>query len=257
MADRKEKMEGRRMQILEHLRQCGRVSVAQLSKDLGTTEVTIRSDLTAMEKDGVLMRVQGGAVLYPSGRSSALTDCPMANEAQKRLIGSAVAELIKDGDTLFINCGTTTVCVAEALTNRRNLNIVTNSVAVAKALADVPTMRVLLLGGEYNAQYGFTYGANAQEQLSQYQAGWAVLAVDGVSATGGITTYHAEEAILDRMMIDGAVHALIVADSTKLGRTGFSRVCECSSKLTLITDGAEDVESGWQLSSCGMKINYV
>lgn len=257
MADRKQKMENRRNQIMEKLQEIGRVSVAQLSKDLRTTEVTIRSDLTAMERDGLLMRVQGGAVLFPERRSPTVLDSPITNETQKRAIGLAVAELIKDGDTLFINCGTTTVCVAEALKNRRNLNIVTNSVAIAKTLADVPTMRVLLLGGEYNAQYGFTYGANAQEQLSQYQAGWAVLAVDGVSATGGITTYHAEEAILDRMMIDGAAHALIVADSTKLGRTGFSRVCECSGKLTLVTDGDEGAQTGWQLSSCGMKINYV
>ena len=256
MADRKLKMDNRRHQILAQLQEKGRVSVVQLSKDLQTTEVTIRSDLSAMERDGILMRVQGGAVLLP-GSSEAEPEDTISNEAQKRLIAEAVADLIRDGDTLFINCGTTTLCVAEALRCRRNLNIVTNSIAVARALADVPTMRVLLLGGEFNNQYGFTYGANAQEQLGQYQAGWAILSVDGVSATGGITTYHAEEAILDRMMIDGAGHALIVADSTKLGRTGFSRICESSSKLTLITDGAEGRENGWQLSSCGMQIKYV
>ena len=106
-----------------------------------------------------------------------------------------------------------------------------------------------------NAQYGFTYGANAQEQLGQYQAGWAILSVDGVSIPGGITTYHAEEAILDRMMIDGAAHALVVADSTKMGRTGFSRICECDEKLTVITNGGNTISN--ELTSCGMQINYV
>lgn len=249
--NRKSKIEIRRDAILELLRREGRVYVSKLSKQFNTTEVTIRTDLTAMEKAGKLMRVQGGAVLYPD------PDTPLiANAAQKQAIAETVSDMIRDGDTLFINCGTTTHCVAQALKRRRNLNIVTNSIPVATALADVPTLRVLLLGGEVNAQYGFTYGSNAQEQLAQYQAAWAILAVDGVSEACGITTYHAEEAILDRMMIDGAAHALIVADSSKLERAGFSRVCECSEKLTLVTDCASE-ETRERLHQHGMQVKTV
>ena len=255
MAGRRLKIESRRNSIMELLRKHGRVYVSQLSKDFNTTEVTIRNDLTIMEREGLIMRVQGGAVPMPGGNDSETKESHISNLAQKQAIAEAVSRMIQDGDTLFINCGTTTQCVAEALKARRNLNVVTNSISVATALADVPTIRVLLLGGEVNAQYGFTYGANAQEQLSQFQAGWAVLAVDGVSIPGGITTYHAEEAILDRMMIDGAGHALIVADGSKIGRTGFSRICECDEKLTVITNGDEAAAS--QLTSCGMQIQYV
>ena len=173
--NRRSKIDIRRDAILELLRNEERVYVSKLSKILGTTEVTIRNDLTVLEQQHKLMRVQGGAVLYPEVDAPVIT-----NETQKQSIADAVAEMISDGDTLFINCGTTTLCVAQALKQRRNLNVVTNSIAVATTLADVPTIRVLLLGGEVNAQYGFTYGANAQEQLAQYQAGWAILAVDGV-----------------------------------------------------------------------------
>lgn len=244
----KSKIEIRRDAILELLRSEGRVYVSKLSKQFNTTEVTIRNDLSAMEEAGKLMRVQGGAVLYPD------PDVPViSNAAQKQRIAESVAAMIRDGDTLFINCGTTTLCVAQALKQRRNLNIVTNSIPVASALADVPTLRVLLLGGELNAQYGFTYGANAQEQLSQYQASWAILAVDGVSGGCGVTTYHAEEAILDRMMMDGAAHTLIVADSSKLERAGFSRICECNERLTLVTDHA-DADVKERLLQCGMQV---
>lgn len=249
--DHRSKIDIRRDAILEMLRNEDRVYVSKLSKILGTTEVTIRNDLTVLEQQRKLMRVQGGAVLYPDSESSVI-----ANETQKQMIAQAVADIISDGDTLFVNCGTTTLCVAQALKQRKNLNIVTNSISVATALADVPTIRVLLLGGEVNAQYGFTYGANAQEQLSQYQAGWAILSVDGVSESGGITTYHAEEAILDRMMIEGAAHALIVADSSKIGRTGFTRVCECKQGLTLVTDSMT-TEMKECLSQCGMQLNIV
>ena len=239
MPDRNQKMEARRNYILQALRRDGKVSVTQLSSALNTTAVTIRTDLANLERDGYLTRVQGGAV--PT-RDALRTDAPQQDipyATEKQAIAAAVAEQIRDGDTLFINCGTTSVCVARALRARRNLSIVTNSLAVAAELGAVPTFRVLLLGGVVNARYGFTYGSDAQEQLSQYQADWAILSVDGVSARGGITTYHAEEAILDRMMMQGARHTLITADHSKIGRAGFTRIRECGPPLCLVTDSTD------------------
>lgn len=234
MPDRKNKLSLRREQILRQLHSTGRVSVSALSALLGATEVTVRSDLTALEQEGLLLRVQGGAVALPDARDTA----PIPRLAEKQAIAAMVREQVRSGDTLFINSGTTSVCVAQALKAHQNLNIVTNSLAVATELGDIGTFRVLLLGGLINAQYGFTYGSDAQEQLSQYQADWAILSVDGISSRGGITTYHAEEAILDRMMMDGAKQTLIAADHSKLGHTGFTRVRDCDSAMTLVTDRA-------------------
>lgn len=257
MADRKLKIDIRRNNILQLLRRDGRVSVTQLSQTFGTTEVTIRNDLTALEQDGQLLRVQGGAIFVQRQKQTTYEAKDIPALPQKQAIAQTVSDMIRDGDTLFINSGTTTVCVAEALKNRKNLKIVTNSLAVATTLGDIATLRVTLLGGDINAQYGFTYGSTAQEQLSQYQANWAILSVDGISPIGGITTYHAEEAILDRMMINEAAHTLIVADSTKLGRVGFSRVCECTPQLTLVTNNCEPLEVMQQLTECGLQINYI
>lgn len=257
MADRKLKIDIRRDQILRQLRQEGRVSVTRLSEMLGTTEVTIRNDLSALERDGFLMRVQGGAVPLPGRESSGLPDQELSHPSEKQAIASAVAKMIRDGDTLFINSGSTTACVAEALKSRKNLKIVTNSLAVATQLGDVSTLRVLLLGGEINVRYGFTYGSAAQEQLGRFQAAWAILSVDGISPAGGITTYHEEEAILDRMMIDAAERTLIAADGSKIGRAGFNRVCECGRKLTLVTNRCELNETVGQLQECGVQICYV
>lgn len=255
MADRKLKIDIRRNQILQLLRKEGRVSVAELSQVLGATEVTIRNDLTALEQDGLLLRVQGGAILSQSQPISALDKQEITCLPQKRAIANAVADMIRDGDTLFINSGTTTACVAQALQIRKNLKVVTNSIAVANALSDVATLRVTLLGGEFNARYGFTYGGAAQEQLGQYQANWAILSVDGISAAGGLTTYHGEEAILDRMMMGGAARTLIVADGTKLGRAGFSRVCDCVPGITLVTEKNQGLEG--QLAESGLQIILV
>lgn len=238
MAERIQKIELRRSRILQTLRREGMVSVTRLSEDLGATAVTIRSDLAALEQEGYLMRVQGGAV--PSRETSPESDLDNLSYAEeKHAIAAAVAARVRDGDTLFINCGTTSVCVARALKQRKNLSIVTNALAVANELGGVPTFRVLLLGGVVNARYGYTYGSDAQDQLSQYQADWAILSVDGVSPKGGITTYHAEEAILDRMMMDGAKKILITADRSKIGRTGFTRIRDCVPGLWVVTDSQD------------------
>ena len=238
MAERIQKIELRRSRILQTLRREGMVSVTRLAEELGATPVTIRSDLVALEQDGYLMRVQGGAV--PSRESSPETDlADLTYAEEKHAIGAAVAARVRDGDTLFINCGTTSVCVARALKQRKNLSIVTNSLAVANELGGVPTFRVLLIGGVVNARYGYTYGSDAQDQLSQYKADWAILSVDGVSPKGGITTYHAEEALIDRMMMDGAKKILITADRSKIGRTGFTRIRDCVPGLWVVTDSQD------------------
>ena len=159
----------------------------------------------------------------------------------------------RDGDTLFINSGPTMQMVASALRSRKNLNVVTNSLNVAMDLGNVPGVRVVLLGGEINAQYSFTYGSDAQEQLSKYQADWAILSVDGISAGSGITTYHAEEAVIDRMMLRGAKQAMVVSDSSKIGRAGFTRVCACVPGMYLVTDGG-DSEALAAMASMGVRI---
>lgn len=257
MAGSRLKIDLRRNKILELLRSEGKVNVIQLSHLLGTTAVTIRNDLTALERDGYLLRTQGGAVLLPRSEDEQRLSISNKTEnvEEKQIIANAVANMIRDGDTLFINSGTTTQFVAAALKVRSNLNIVTNSLATAMALGEIPTFRVVLLGGSMNANYGFTYGADALAQLTKYQADWAILSVDGVSVKGGITTHHAEEAGIDRMMIAGARSAWVVVDHTKIGRAGFVRVCDDTNHVGMVTTDVHS-EALRDLEDNGMHIVY-
>ncbi len=256
MTGSKLKIEKRRRRILELLRDCGRVTVAQLSDVLQVTTVTIRNDLATLESEGRLLRVQGGAITMPDGAQEKTTEGFDAFAGYKRAIGETVAKLVQDGDTLFINSGTTSEHIAQALGNRKNLNVLTNSLQVAAKLGTVPTFRVLLVGGEINAQYRFTHGGDAQEQLGKYQADWAILSVDGISAWGGVTTHHAEEAVIDRMMAAGAKRIVIAADQRKIGRAGFSRVCACDSNLMLVTNRGCDPQAIGQIAECGVQVIY-
>ena len=252
------KIDARRKKILEVLRRDGQVRVAQLSEALGATVVTIRSDLDALEQDGYLERTQGGAIqTMKNYYNLEFQRRKQEHMENKKAIAAAAASLVRDGDTLFINSGTTTYFTAVELKQRKNLNVVTNSISVAVELGGLPTFRVILLGGDISAQYSFTYGEDVKEQISRYRANWAILSVDGVNPGTGITTYHAEESVIDRVMVERAQTPVIVADSSKLGRESFSRISTLSSGTILVTDRNADAALIRQIQEEGVDVRLV
>lgn len=236
MTTGKLKIDIRRQAILEQLNRDGQVFVTDLSQKMGITPVTIRNDLDTLAIEGRLERIQGGAIRKPQGADSWATESNTSLQKEKHAIANAVLDYINNGDTLFINSGMTTLTVAKILSQRKKLNIVTNSLAVANYLSHQPDVRLILLGGELNANYGFTCGGDALEQLNRYQPEWSILSVDGLHPEHGITTYHADEAMIDRAMIARARKTIFVADHRKIGRVGFSHICNVDPNHIVITD---------------------
>lgn len=256
MATGKLKIDIRRQAILEQLNRDGQVFVTDLSQKLGITPVTIRNDLDTLATEGRLERIQGGAIRKPTRTepwNAAGSFVPMQHE--KHAIAAAVLDYIRNGDTLFINSGMTTMAVAEILSNRKHLNIVTNSLAVANFLSHQPDARVILVGGELNANYGFTYGGDALDQLNRYQSEWSILSVDGVHPENGVTTYHADEAMINRTMVARAQKTIFVADHRKIGRVGFSYICNMEPGHILITDRTDNPAMLNQLQKTGTIIH--
>jgi len=215
------KMAQRRLQILEFLERESMASIQTLAEQHQVTTVTIRTDLEVLEQEGRLRRIPGGAVSVAHRTQEQPAGISLLEEKQS--IARAILERIRDGDTLFLNSGTTTLVLARMLKqHRNNLNIVTNSVAAALELGSASTFRVILLGGEINARFGFTYGAQAEEQLSRYRADFAVLALDGIDCQGGLTIYHPEEAAVISIILAGSKQLVVAADHTKIGRPGFT-----------------------------------
>ena len=252
------KIVARRKKILEILRRDGQVRVSQLSDALGATVVTIRNDLDALEQDGYLERTQGGAIqTMKNYYNLEFQRRKQEHMEMKKAIAAAAASRVRDGDTLFIISGTTTYFTAVELKQRKNLNVVTNSISVAVELGGLPTFRVILLGGDISAQYSFTYGDDVKEQIARYRANWAILSVDGVNPGTGVTTYHAEESVIDRIMMERADRAMIVADSTKLGRESFSRISALNDGTIVITDRAADPTLAERIAREGVELQLV
>lgn len=250
------KIDARRNKILEILYRDGQVRVSQLSELLGATVVTIRNDLKELEKRGYLERFQGGARQTSKNYHSLFFErCKQENEALKKRIAIATANLIQDGETIFINSGTTSYFTAVELKKHRNLNIVTNSIYCAMELGDVPTFRVKLLGGDINNQYLFLYGHDCLGQLKHYRADKTILSVSGICYDKtGITTYHPEEAAMDRLMMERSKQTIVVADSTKFGHEGFYHVSPLDDIDMLVTNSNIDKLAAAQLENCGVQV---
>lgn len=239
-------IEERRGAILEKLNRNGSVKVTDLSRAFGISEVTVRSDLVDLEASGLLLRVHGGAVT--TGKTyfnMTQAERMKINESEKRRIAQAAAAMVSDSDTLILSSGTTPLYLLRELKARRNLTIITNSVPAAQE-AEGQNLHVILLGGEFSAQYQITSGSDTIAHLRQFRAEKLFLSADGFDAEEGITTHLHMDAELNRQMIDRAGRTIALADYTKIGRTRLARIGDIELIDCLISDsnaGAAAVEA--------------
>jgi DeoR family fructose operon transcriptional repressor len=240
----------RREDILGILKDKGKIKVTELSRLFGISEVTVRSDLTELEKEGLIKRVRGGAVgMQKAYFNMSLNDRMDIHKEQKKVIAKKAASFVSEGDTLMLISGTTTYYIALELMEIKNITVVTNSLAIARELSFSNYINVILLGGSLDAQYQFTYGDDAINQLLKYKADMMIASVDGISADKGMTTYHYLEAEITKQMIARSNRVIVAADYTKIGREGFAFIDSIEDVDLLVTDAKASKSDLKKLSS--------
>ena len=245
----------RKQKILEILEEAGNVNVTELSNLFGVSEVTIRNYLTDLESKGLLSRVHGGAISsHKPYYNMNLTQRLKTNNEQKREIADKVSSLINDNDTIMINSGTTSLLVFRAFPTRYNLNIVTNSIAIALEAANIPNFNIVLAGGSVNTKYQFTYGFDTISILKSYHADKLILSVDGIDTESGFTTYYDKESSIDRIMLEQSDMCIVAADTSKFKRTAFSKIADLSVANHIITNSSLDNDIYNEFVSQGIDI---
>ena len=230
-------VDSRRQSILHQLNKRGKVKVAELHRQFDVSEVTIRNDLKELESAGLLERVHGGAVTTNKAYFNMnFSERISQYQDEKRAVAKAAAEHIIPGDTLMINSGTTTYFISQELKRLSSLTVVTNSVMIAQELSPFNQFNVLLLGGNYNSRYQFTYGNIAEEQIRNYKTDKVILSADGVSFARGLTTHHHQEAPISRLMLERAEEVYLVADYTKIGAENFAHIAPLKQSDLIITN---------------------
>lgn len=247
--------EERREEIIDLIRENGKVRVSELSERYSISEVSIRKDLEVLEAQGHLSRVHGGAVgLNKLYVNMDLNERFRTNAQAKRKLAELAATFIEDNDTIMMNAGTTLTYVLRSIRDKKNISIVTNSVQNATEAALYSSFNVILLGGELDSKYQFTYGDDALLQIENYHATKCILSVDGICASSGLTLYYSNEASVAKKMIECSNNVIITADSSKIGKNAFARITDVSKMDVLVTTQTSNLEEIEKLKKLGVKV---
>ncbi|PXA99021.1 DeoR family transcriptional regulator [Nostoc sp. 3335mG] len=226
----------RQSQIVELARKKGGVTVEQLVQAFDVTPQTIRKDLNVLCERGTLRRTHGGA-MHPSGVENVEYEARRQIATnEKQAIGRAAAALIPDNASLFINIGTTTEAVSQALADHRGLMVITNNINVANRLRVVPTVEVVIAGGVVRPADGGIVGEAAVDFIRQFKVDFAVIGVSAIDAEGALFDYDFREVKVAQAIIANARHVILVSDSTKFSRSAPVRIGHLSQANTFITD---------------------
>ncbi|MDI7860616.1 DeoR/GlpR family DNA-binding transcription regulator [Rhizobiaceae bacterium n13] len=227
----------REREILEELRLAGGSSRIQfLAERIGVSEETIRRNIRTLETNGLVTKVHGGVHLKDVTNEQPLHFRMNENAEAKRLIATKVADIIEDGDTLFLDIGSTTAFIAVALQRRQNLFVVTNSVAVAHTLATRNNNRIFFAGGELRPHDGGAFGIDSINFVRRFNVRHAILSVTAINAASGFMLQDMEEAEYSREAGRRAETRIVVADSDKFYRSAPIILDEPSAYDMLVTD---------------------
>jgi DeoR family transcriptional regulator, fructose operon transcriptional repressor len=232
----------RHQEILSRARADGRVEVKQLADDLDVTPETVRRDLTALERLGLLRRVHGGAIpVERLGVERAVADREERLAGQKERIAKVALEELPDGGSIIVDAGTTTAHFARLLPTDRELMVVTHSLPIANLLVTWPNVTLCLLGGVVRPRTLAAVGDWTRHNLADVFVDVAFLGTNGITATRGLTTPDLGEAAVKRALIAAARRTIVLADHTKFGREDFAHVCDLEAIDTVISDiGLDD-----------------
>jgi DeoR/GlpR family transcriptional regulator of sugar metabolism len=249
----------RRRKIVEMVQESGSRSVVDLCGLFDVSEMTIRRDLRDLDREGLLRRVHGGAVSN-IGRSYEPPYPVRAtrNDDRKKAIGRRAAELVLDGDSIALDIGTTTLEIARALHGKRNLTVVTASLPIANeivsSLSLTSDVRLILTGGIVRSGELSMIGHIAARTYADFHVDKAFIGVGGMSLEDGLTEYNLEDALVKKPLLQNAHQRIVVADSSKIGRTTFTSVAPLSMVNTYITDSDIDRDTLKSLQAMGIEV---
>ncbi|ESR23363.1 DeoR/GlpR family DNA-binding transcription regulator [Lutibaculum baratangense] len=226
----------RQKAILGRAREVGRVAVEDLAERFGVSSQTIRKDLNELCDRRYLTRVHGGATLSSSVENVGYDARRMIAHAEKAAIGRAAAGLIPDRASLFINIGTTTEAVAEALLQRSGLMVITNNITVATMMRPYPSLQVIIAGGVVRSSDGGVVGEAAVDFIRQFKVDYAIIGISAIDLDGALLDFDYREVKVAQAIAENARRVVLVADATKFERTAPVRMGHLSQVDVFVTD---------------------
>ena len=222
--------------VAELQRAGGRLRIAALARAIEVSEETVRRNIRRLAALGLVEKLHGAAVLSKTAVEDDFQHRLRVNPEAKRRIAHAVAAAIPPGASLFLDVGSTTAFIADALRAHRALMVVTNSVSVAQKLATRNDNRVFMAGGELRAHDGGAFGAEAIAFAGHFRADYAILSAAAIDPRRGLMLHDLEEAAFSRAILGNAATRIVAADSSKFGASAPIAVCPPSELDRIFTE---------------------
>ena len=255
----------RRQLAMSLVAEQGFVRVAELSAAFGVTTVTARADLDALERQGSIRRVHGGAVPASSlleaerpDREPTFEEALAASVEPKRLIGVHAASLVHSGQSVILDVGTTTLQIARALRARADLDdlvVFTNGLSIALELEDeIPRFTVVVTGGTLRPKQHSLVHPLAGSMLDEVHVDLAFIGCNGIDPVHGVTNSNLPEAAVKALMLRAAARSIVVADGSKLGEVHLGRIAPIDAFDVLVTDAGAPLPLVAELEAAGLAV---
>jgi len=244
----------RHQEILSMLDQDGRVSVADLSKKFGVSEVTVRADLQSLADQNLIVRTHGGALPIPRHPELSLVLRRQLQVAEKERIGAAAAEFVSNGNAIFLDSSSTSLALADNLRQYRDLTVLTHSLAVTQYLLDVPGITVIMAGGTLQRETISFMGAEGLKIFQKYNIRSGFFGAHGLSFPEGLTDVSSGEAEVKEKIIGMCNQVIAIIDSTKWGRIGPASFCAPEEIDIILTDQNAPAKLVKQASQLGASV---
>jgi len=239
--------EERKVVILQLMESGERVKVGDLSQRFEVSESTVRRDLQELENGGLIQRTHGGAISVQSSFELSYQEKEIRCYDEKLKIAKTAANLVKDGETVFLDAGTTTLQIAYALRGK-TITVATNSMDIAQVFAEDPQVEVIVLGGSLRKTIRSLVGFLTNEMLARLHFDKVFLAANAVDLELGVSTPNLIEAETKRHMVKAGDEVILVVDHSKLWAKAMCKICSLSEISLLLTDDGLDEADVQKLS---------
>lgn len=245
----------RRQRVFEAIEEGGVVSVRDLARRFAVSGITITRDLQNLEQQGLVRRVHGGAIsVRGASYESPFTARETLLSAEKQRIARKAVELVRDGDSLILDVGTTTLEIARALKGKRNLTVLVSNLRAALELASQPAAQVIVVGGKLRMGELSMVGHLAEHTLRGFQVDKAFIGVGGITLEQGLTEFNVDEAGTKQAMLESARQRIVVADHTKFGKIMLTVVAPVTAAHTIVTGSEADASIVARLHQVGVDV---
>lgn len=244
----------RHSEIMKQLHETKTVKIAELCRSLNVTRETIRKDLYELEEKGLVRKVHGGAILNKANLETSYINRKSTNENEKRSIAKAAADIVENGDTIYIDYGTTALLFTREILSKKDLTIITNSLPIAHEVIDYSDFEVIIIGGSVRKNEKSLFGPLAYRGIEKLFVDKGFFGIGGVDIKAGFTNVNMGESEVSRLMFEHSQKNIVMADYSKFNTVSMNQVAPISKVDVLITDEKSDPILLKQIKEMNVKV---